>query len=314
MARLRVAFMGSPDLAAPCLTALHEDAGVEVPVVVTVGDSRRGRRGKAIPTPVGERALALNLPLLRWEKGMRRQIESRLAEMSLDLIVVIAFARILKPSLLALPRLGCLNLHASLLPWGRGASPIQQAILEGLATSGWSAMKMDPGLDTGPVLDRLELPMDPRWRGADLYENLKTIAPRFLLDSIHGWDRGRLIPVPQREVGASYAPRIPADAGAVDWKLSAAELDRRIRAYFPMPGSYFYRDGERVRLLAAEPLTDFPDGEPGEVLEAGPRLVIGCGEGALNVIEVLPPGRKPMAVSAWLNGKPLAPGASLEDG
>lgn len=312
MSPLRIAFMGSPDLGLPSLRALHAAPDLGLVQVVTLGDARRSRRGRPVPTPVGAAALELDLPLLRWERGGRRAIESALAGLGLDLIVVIAFARILRPSLLGLPRLGCLNLHASLLPWGRGASPIQQAILEELPETGWSAMLMEAGLDTGPVLDTLALPVAPRWNAGDLYAALAERSADFLLASIRGYRDGRLRPRPQPESGATYAGKIPAEAGALDWTLPAAELDRRIRAYTPSPGCWCRRDGERLGVLAAEPLA--ATANPGAVSAESGELRVGCGEGSLRLLAVKPPGGRPMAVGAYLNGRPFAPGEGLEAG
>jgi methionyl-tRNA formyltransferase len=314
MTRLRLAFMGSPALGVPALETLHAAPDLEPVQVVTLGDRRRGRRGAAVPTPVGEAALRLDLPVLRWERGQRAAVEAALAPLALDVIVVIAFARILPPSLLALPRLGCLNLHASLLPWGRGASPIQQAILDGLTESGWSAMRMDAGLDTGPVFARLPLALNARWTAADLTAALAACAGPFLLRVLREWRDGTLAPEPQDDAAATLTRKVPAEAGAVDWSRPALELDRRIRAFTPSPGCWCRRDGERLGLLEAVPAPRQGEAAPGEVLAARPRLLVACGEGALELQRVQPPGRRPMAAAAYLNGRPLTPGQRLDNG
>ncbi len=316
MSRLRIAFMGSPDLGVPCLQALHDAPDLDLVQVVTLGDRRRGRRGKPVPTPVGAAALERGLPLLRWEKGERLAVEAELAQLELDLVVVIAFARILRPSLLELPRLGCMNLHASLLPWGRGASPIQQAILEELPESGWSAMLMDAGLDTGPVLARSALAVDPRWNSGDLYRALAANSAPILLESIRGYRDGTLVPEPQPDESATYAGKIPADAGAIDWSLSAADLDRRIRAYTPSPGCWCRRDGERLGVLEAEPASGDTDADaaPGTVVVSGGELRVACGEGALSLRSLKPAGKRPMPAADYLNGRPLVTGDRLAPG
>lgn len=317
MPQPRIAFMGSPDLGVPSLQALHAAPDLDLVQVVSLGDRRRGRRGKPEPTPVGAAALELGLPLLRWERGRRPAVEAALAALDLDLVVVIAFARILRPSLLELPRLGCLNLHASLLPWGRGASPIQQAILEDLTESGWTAMLMEEGLDTGPMLDKRILAVAPRWSAEDLYQALKSCSADFLLATLRAYLSGDLDPESQPEAGASYAAKIPAAAGALDWELSAAGLDRQIRAYQPSPGSWCRRGGERLRLLAAEPLAANEcdaGGEAGRVLRADGELWVACGEGALRLLRLQAPGKRPMSAAEYLNGHPLAPGERLERG
>jgi len=314
MSRLRIAFMGSPDLGVPCLQALHDAPDLDLVQVVTLGDRRRGRRGKPVPTPVGAAALERGLPLLRWEKGERLAVEAELAKCDLDLVVVIAFARILRPSLLDLPRLGCMNLHASLLPWGRGASPIQQAILEGLSESGWSAMLMDVGLDTGPVLAKSALAVEPRWNSGDLYRALAENSALILLESIRGYRDGALVPEPQPDEGVTYAGKIPADAGAIDWRLPAADLDRRIRAYTPSPGCWCLREGERLGVLEAEPTWGDVDAVPGTVFVSGGELRVACGEGALSLRSLKPAGKRPMPAAAYLNGRPLDTGDRLAPG
>ena len=314
MTRLRVAFMGSPALGVPALRALHAAPDIELVQVVTLGDRRRGRRGGTVPTPVGEAALDLDVALLRWERGDRAAVEAVLAPLALDVIVVIAFARILPPPLLALPRLGCLNLHASLLPWGRGASPIQHAILEGLAESGWSAMLMDAGLDTGPVLTTHALTLNARWTAGDLTDALAACAGPFLLRALRGWRDGELAPVAQDDNAATLTRKIPAEAGGLDWSLPAVALDRRVRAYSPSPGAWCRRDGERLGLLAVAPAPRQGDAAPGEVMAARPRLLVACGEGALELQRVQPPGRRPMDAPSYLNGRPLRVGERLENG
>ncbi len=313
-APLRLAFMGSPELALPSLAELAVAPDMELRQVVTLGDRRRGRRGAAVPTPVGAAALALGLPLLRWEKGNAAAVTAALAALQLDAIVVIAFARLLGPELLALPRLGCLNLHASLLPWGRGASPIQAAILEGLAETGWSAMQMDAGLDTGPVLASLPLAVSPRWTAGELSAALAATAPAFLLATLRDWRDGRLTARPQPEAGVTLTRKLPRAAGAMDWSEPALALDRRLRALSPAPGCWCRRGGERLGVLRAQPAPGRPGAAPGEVLALKPQFLVACGEAALAIDELQPPGKRPMPAAAYLSGRPLAPGERLENG
>ena len=314
MAGLRLAFMGSPDLGVPCLRALRDAEDLDLLCAITLPDRRRGRRGRPEPTAIGRAALELDLPLLRWERGGRESVERELAGLDLDAIVVIAFARILRPSTLSLPRLGCLNLHASLLPWGRGASPIQETILRGLRVTGWSALLMDEGLDTGPVLGSEELSVGERWTSGELSAALQSGAPAFLLRTLRAWRDGQLQPQNQDESAATMTRRIPADAGAIDWSLPTAELDARIRAYDPAPGSWCRREGERLGVHAAKPAEAWEEARPGEVRAGGRRLCVACGEGALELVRLQPPGKRPMAAADYLNGRPFSPGAVLENG
>ncbi len=310
---LRTVFMGSPELAVPCLKALHEASDFDLVRVVTLGDARRARRGKAVPTPVGQAALDLGLPLIRWQRGDRVAVEAELAELAPDLIVVIAFARILKPSLLAIPRMGCVNLHASLLPWGRGASPIQQALLDGLDETGWSVMLMDEGLDTGPVLAKGALSIEPHWNAGDLGAALAEAGPKLLLSSLRDWRDGRIRPEPQPKEGVTLTRKIPREAGALDWEEPALSLARRVRALSPEPGTWCRRDGARLGIVEAR--ASEGSAEPGTVLETpGGILRVACGKGALDLLTVKPEGKRPMPASDYLRGRPLQPGTRLERG
>jgi methionyl-tRNA formyltransferase len=310
---LRTVFMGSPELAVPSLRSLAAAPDIDLCRVVTLGDARRSRRGKAVPTPVGEAALELELPLTRWERGDRLAVEADLAAEAPDLIIVIAFARILKPSLLALPRMGCVNLHASLLPWGRGASPIQQAILDGLTETGWSAMLMDEGLDTGPVLARQKVNIADRWDAGDLGLALAEAGPDFLLQSLRDWGDGQIQPESQDGSMATLTRKIPREAGALDWEESAIQLDRRIRALTPDPGVWCRRQAARLGILEARLASG--NGKPGEVLDApSGTLRVACGKGALDLLKIRPEGKRPMSVEDYLRGRPLGHNERLERG
>ena len=318
MDRLRVAFLGSPDLGVPCLEALAAAGDFDLSLVVTAPDRRRARGGAAVPTPVGRAALELGLPLLRWDDGMAVFVRERIESLRLDALVVIAFSRLLRPRLLRAPRLGCMNLHASILPWGRGASPIQQAILDGLPETGWSAMRMAAGLDEGPVFAKsAPIRIESDWSAGDLYTALKLAAPQFLLDSLRGWAAGELEPVEQVEADASYCGKIEAADGAIDWSEDASTLSRKVRAYRQWPTAFCRRGGSRVAVLAAR-WTERPErAEPGErlaaITERSP-LRIACGTGALELLDLQPEGKRAMSAQEYLNGQPLAIGEKLERG
>jgi methionyl-tRNA formyltransferase len=207
-----------------------------------------------------------------------------------------------------------LNLHASLLPWGRGASPIQAAVLAGLSASGWSAMIMEEGLDTGPVLARRELALAVDWNAGDFYAALKDCAPAFLLETLRGWRDGKLSPQPQDESGATFTRKIPREAGALDWRDDAERLDRQIKAYTPAPGCWCRLAGRRLGILRAAPAAAPAGSAPGRILEAGPRLQVACGRGALEILEVQPEGRRAMAAAEYLRGRSLAGVPGLENG
>ncbi|MDP6419355.1 MAG: methionyl-tRNA formyltransferase [Candidatus Krumholzibacteria bacterium] len=315
MDSLRIVFLGTPELAIPCLEVLHGAQDVDLRLVVTPGDRRRGRGRAASPTPVGQRAGELGLPLLKWERGDRLSVEKAVRAEAPDLVIVLAFSRILKSTFLEIPRLACLNLHASLLPWGRGASPIQQAILEGLPRSGWTAMKMDEGLDTGEILEQHPLEIASRWTAGDLQEALKETSAGFLMEVLQKWRAGEIQSSPQKEEEATHCPKIPASAGAIDWNRNAVELERRIRAFDPAPGSWCRREGKRLGILNAEILSEDETTRPGEVLSASDEgLDVSCGKGVLRILHLRPEGRKAQAVADYLRGRPLAAGSILEQG
>jgi len=310
---LRTVFMGSPALAVPSLRALAEAPDFDLHGVVTVGDARRSRRGAEVPTPVGEAALELDIPLIRWERGQRREVEAQITAMRPDLIVVIAFARILRPSLLQVPRLGCVNLHASILPWGRGASPIQHALLEGLDETGWTVMLMDEGLDTGPLLVTRTLSIEEDWNAGDLGLAMSEMGPGVLISALRNWRDGVIEPRVQPEEGVTFTRKIPREAGVLDWSLPALDLHRLVRALNPEPGAWCRRRSARLGILRTRPAEG--SGEAGTVLEA-PKgaLRIACGKGALDLLELKPEGKGRMPAADYLRGRPFSPGEGLDRG
>lgn len=315
MDSLRIVFLGTPELAIPCLEALHGSQNVDLRLVVTPGDRRRGRGQAASPTPVALRAGELGIPILKWERGDRLKVEEAVRDEDPDLLIVLAFSRILKSSFLEIPRLACMNLHASLLPWGRGASPIQQAILEALPRSGWTAMKMDEGLDTGEILEQHSIEIASHWTAGDLHDALKESSADFLMEVLRKWRAGEIHPSPQIEEEATHCPKIPASAGAIDWRLPAFEIERRIRAFDPAPGSWCRREGKRLGILQAELLGEDTVSRPGEVLSATDEgLDVSCGKGVLRILRLRPEGRKAQTVADYLRGRPLKTGSILEQG
>lgn len=307
MTPLRLAFMGSPAFAVPTLRALHA-AGHEVAAVYSQPPRPAGRGRAVTPCPVHEAALSLGLPVrtpARLRHGAAEH--AAFAALDLDAAVVAAYGLILPPAMLAAPRRGCLNIHASLLPRWRGAAPIQAAVLAGDAETGVTVMQMDAGLDTGAMLLKGRVPIGPRTTAADLHDALAALGADLALQAL----RDPPAPAPQPAEGATYAPKLTRDSGRLDWTQTAAQLDRQVRAFTPWPGAWTALDTETLKVLRAEPApAPAPSaGPPGTVLDGG--LLVACGEGALRLLRVQRPGRAPMEADALLRGFPIPPGALL---
>jgi methionyl-tRNA formyltransferase len=295
----RIVFMGSPDFAVPCLEALA--GSYPVVGVVTQPDRPAGRGGSLRPPAVKEAALRLGLPVIQPEKLRQPEALEQLARWAPDVIVVAAFGQILRPNVLDLPRYGCVNVHGSLLPRWRGAAPLQAAILAGDRETGITIMKMDPGVDTGPILSQRALPIAADETGGSLFVRMAQLGADLLLETLPRYLAGELGPRPQPEQGATYAPMLKKEDGLLDLTRPAVELERRVRAMHPWPGAYFVWQGQPVKVLRAV-LRE--QASPG----AGRRLVVdglpalGTGEGLLLLQEVQPAGKKPMPGKAFLAG------------
>lgn len=300
---MRIIFMGSPDFAVPALNALVE-AGHEV-VAVYCQPPRPAGRGKADrKTAVHVRAEQLGLEV-RTPRSLRNEEEQeRFAALDADLAVVAAYGLILPKPILDAPKMGCVNIHASLLPRWRGAAPIQRAILAGDEVSGVTIMQMDVGLDTGPMLLKRELPLDHKNTG-QVTEELARLGASALLE----WLANPSPPVPQPEDGATYAPKVDKTEARIDWQRSAQEVERQVRAFAPAPGAWFEVGGERIKLLDAIAAND-ASGEPGEVLDD--CLNIACGEGYIRPLTVQRAGRGAMTAGELLRGFTVPKGTILQ--
>lgn len=302
MRALRLAFMGSPAFAVPALRALHA-AGHDIAAVYSQPPRPSGRGQSVQPSPVELAARTLHLPV-RTPARLRTAADEHAAFMALglDAAVVAAYGLILPPAMLAAPRRGCLNIHASLLPRWRGAAPIQAAVLAGDAETGVTIMQMDAGLDTGAMLLRGCVPIGPRTTAAELHDTLAALGADLVLQALRDDPR----PEPQPE-GATYAAKLSRDSGRLDWSQPAALLDRQIRALTPWPGTWCRLGPDVLKVLAAEPADGA--GAPGTVLDA--HLLVACGAGALRLRRVQRPGRGPMDADDMLRGFPVPPGTLL---
>ena len=299
---MRLAFMGSPGFSVPALRALH-GAGHDIAAVYTQPPRPSGRGQSVARSAVHEAAEALGLPV-RHPPSLKRDgaAQAEFAALGLDAAAVAAYGLILPPAMLAAPRHGCLNIHASLLPRWRGAAPIQAALLAGDTESGITIMQMDAGLDTGPMLLRAAVPIPPRGTAAALHDALAALGAELILRARETWPA----PTPQPAEGATYAPKLSRADGELDWREPADVLDRRVRALNPWPGAWCRLRGEVLKVLAAEPTVG--SGQAGTVLRG---LVVACGQGALQLLRVQRAGRSPMAAEDFLRGAPVPVGTLL---
>ncbi len=307
MTRLRLGFMGTPDFAATSLAALIA-AGHEVAAVYCQPPRPAGRGQRPQPSPVQRLAEGHGLPVMTPATLKDRQVQAGFAALALDAAVVAAYGLLLPPPVLESPRLGCLNIHASLLPRWRGAAPIQRAILAGDQETGITIMRMDEGLDTGPILLAERLEIGPRETGGSLHDRLAALGARLIVDALEALAAGRLLPRPQPAEGATYAAKLTREEGRLDWRCPAVALDRRVRALSPAPGAWCEIAGERVKVLEAEPLPG-EEAEPGRILDE--HFTIACGEGALRLKTLQRAGRAALPADAFLRGFRLDPGRVL---
>jgi methionyl-tRNA formyltransferase len=310
---LRIVFMGTPEFACPSLEHLILNQ-YQVVAVYSQPDRPAGRGRGLVSPPVKEAALRAELPVVQPESLRSAEAVSRLAAFKPDIIVVAAFGQILPPSVLDIPRYGCLNIHPSLLPRFRGASPVAAAILSGDEFTGVSIMLLDAGLDTGPVLARAAVPISPQDNTGSLTEKLSVIAARLLQETLTGWWRQEIAPQPQPEVEATYSAQLTKEEGEIDWHLSALEIWRRVRAFNPWPGSYTRWRGKQLKIIEALTLTEKSDAGVGKVVAlpgCEAVLGIGTGDGILGVLKVQLEGKRAMSAAEFLRGQRDFMGAVL---
>jgi methionyl-tRNA formyltransferase len=294
----RVVFMGSPDFALPPLQALAQ--GYEVVGVVTQPDRASGRGRELKAPPVKLLAQELNIPVIQPEKLRQPESMEQLRLWKPDLIVVAAFGQILRKDVLELPTYGCINVHASLLPRWRGAAPINAAILHGDNETGITIMKMDVGLDTGPILSQRSVPLTGDDTAGSAFEKLSRLGAELLIETLPRYLSGEIQPVPQTEEGMTYAPMLKKEEGQLDFTRPAEELERRVRAFNPWPGAFMDFEGAFLKVHRAHAAQG--DVRPGQRLIYEERPAVGAGEGLLILDEVQPAGKKPMSGKAFLAG------------
>ena len=301
---MRLIFAGTPPFAAAALNALA-DAGHDLALVLTQPDRPSGRGMKLTPSAVKQAALARGLPVYQPPSLKSPEAQATLRAVHADVMVVAAYGLILPQAVLDLPRLGCLNIHASLLPRWRGAAPIQRAILAGDAETGITIMQMDAGLDTGAMLSTVTLPIRADDTAASLHDALASAGASAIVEALATLPAR--VPVAQQDAHATYAAKLSKEEAQLDWRQPADSLARAVRAYCPVPGAWTLLEGAPLKIWSAQAVSGA--GEAGEILRAdGDQLVVACGEGALALREVQPAGSKRMPVAAYLASRSFAPG------
>jgi len=303
---MRVAFMGSPDFAVPTLAALIE-AGHDIACVYSQPPRPAGRGKQERLTPVHAFAASRGLPV-RTPKSLKKpEPQAEFAALNLDAAIVVAYGLILPKPILDAPRLGCFNLHGSLLPRWRGAAPIQRALMAGDRVTGVQVMRMEEGLDTGPVLATAETPIHADDTTRSLHDRLAALGAPLMVQTLAALERGEAKETPQAEAGVTYAHKITPAEARIDWTRSSREIDFHIRGLSPAPGAWFELNGARVKALDSQ--LGQGRGEPGEALDD--NLLIACGEGAVRLLTVQREGKAAMAGADFLRGNPISTGFRL---
>jgi len=302
---MRVAFMGTPDFAAPTLAELVGQ-GHEIAAVYTLPARPKGRGLAAEPSPVAKLAEAYDLPLRTPAMLKDAHTQTEFAELNLDVAIVVAYGLLLPKSILDAPRLGCFNLHGSLLPRWRGAAPIQRAIMAGDAETGVMVMRMEEGLDTGPVLMAERVAIGRKTYG-ELHDELARLGADLMARALAALERGSIEERAQPGEGVTYAKKISKEEARIGWAKPARELDCLIRGLSPAPGAWCEAKGERLKVLYAEPVAG--KGAPGEVLDD--NLTVACADGALKLLRLQRAGRAPMDATELLRGFALPRGTKL---
>ncbi len=314
---MRILFMGTPDFAVDTLQALIQSRH-EVIGVVTQPDRPKGRSGKMQFSPVKETALKNGLAVFQPERVKEKAFVRLLKEMAPDVIVVVAFGQILPKEILQIPKYGCLNVHASLLPKLRGAAPIQWAVIEGEKESGVTIMQMDEGLDTGDILLAQSYTLHPKETGGSLFGRLAKFGGPLVLRTLDDAEEGRLHPVPQKDGQHTYAKMLSKSSGRMDFSKTAAELERLIRGLNPWPSAYCFLDGKMLKIweadvLSEEAIPEADQAENGEIVAVGrDSFTVKTGDGFLEILSVQLEGKKRMDTGAFLRGYSLKEHAVLK--
>ena len=309
---MRIVFMGTPEFAVPSLEALI-GAGYEVVAAVTQPDRPVGRKKTLTPPPVKVCAQAHGVPVLQFERIRRKEGREALTALQPDLFVTAAFGQILSKAVLDIPRLGTINVHASLLPQYRGSAPINWCIVSGEKKAGVTTMMTNEGIDTGDMLLRDEVEIGENETAEELTERLSSLGAQTLLRTLRALEEGTLVRTPQNEAEASYQPMLSREMGEMDWSRSAQQLHDQVRGLYPWPGAYTTMDGGVLKVWVSRISDMKTDAAPGAVVKADAKegLFVACGTGVLQIVELQAPGSKRMNARDYLRGKPMQTGTVL---
>lgn len=309
---MRIVFMGTPDFAVPSLKALVEESH-EICGVFTQPDKPKNRGMKLQAPPVKEYALSAGLTVFQPAKMRDGEALGILRELKPDLIAVAAYGKLLPVDILELPRLGCVNVHSSLLPKYRGAAPINWAILNGEDETGVTIMYMAEGMDTGDILAQAKTPIDINENAAQLFARLADMGAKLLVNTVAELEEGRIKPIPQDGAIATHAPMLSKEQSPLDWTRTARQLHDQVRGLYPWPAATAVLDGVRCKILRTALADETTGSAPGAVLQADKKgLRVACGDGrVLDILELQPDGKKAMPAPAFLLGHPVAPGTLL---
>ena len=311
MSALRIVFCGTPEFAVPSLRRLAAEPGISVEAVITQPDRPRGRGQQVSSSPVKEASLAASLHVYQPETIKSESAQEFLKRVAPDAVVIIAYGQIIPARLLTIPRLGWINLHASLLPRYRGAAPIHWAIANGETITGLTTMQIDAGMDTGPILLQRELEIGPEETSPELAERMREFGASLIVESLQRFDRGEISPAPQDPSIASYAPILKKEDGRIDWARTAQQISNRMRGFTPWPGTFASFRGQTCHLWG-HPKSGAPtetNTNPGEIITSQKIIYVVCGEGTLLRLEsVQLEGRKRISAQEFANGARLAPG------
>jgi methionyl-tRNA formyltransferase len=301
---LKIVFMGTPHFAVPSLKEIDDHYGVDL--VVTQPDKQKGRGKKLQFSPVKEEALKRSIRVLQPMKLRNdREVIEEIRSLAPDFIIVVAYGQILSEEVLSIPRYGCINLHASLLPKLRGAAPLNFALIEGHTESGSTTMLMDKGLDTGDMLLTDKVELDDQMNVEVLHDLLSSRGGKLLIESMEGLKNGSISPVKQNPEASTYAPLITKETCEISWEKTAREIHNLVRGLSPVPGAFSYIEENKVKILETEVL-EGRSGEPGTILEVSPKgIQVATGDGILLILKLQYPGKKPMLVRDFLNGNEI---------
>lgn len=303
--------MGTPDFSVPTLEALVK-AGHEVVAVITQPDKPKGRGKAVLMTPVKEKALEYGIPVYQPVKVREESFVEQLEAMKPDAMVVVAFGQILPKKVLDIPRLGCVNVHASLLPKYRGAAPIQWVIIDGEQETGITTMMMDVGLDTGDMLEKVIIPIEKNETGGSLHDKLSVLGGDLILSTLEKLEHGTAVRTKQSD-DTCYAKMLTKSLGDIDWTMDAAAIERLIRGLNPWPSAYTHLDGKTLKIWEAEVLEQEYEGACGQIVEVTKHaMLVKTGHGTLSIKVLQPEGKKRMEIDAYLRGYQVAAGSMLE--